>query len=541
MPQSRASAVKVKASLLRPIAGSTVEGDCSADEVVNLTVRLRPRASRDHLVAAVNQMAAQPPAHRRHLSRAEHATLHGADQADIEKVKTFASRHGLAVTSTSTARRTVHLVGRTAAVEQAFGVDLKIYQHGKVRYRGHSEQAMVPAELGPIVEGIFGFDTRPYARSHLRISRASRGFAAPHFTPTSFNPNDLARVYNFPPDADGTGQVIGIIELSAADGSGFRVEELNTYFTGLGLATPEIVTVSVDGGQNQPGSDPNDPQNADGEVMLDIEVAGAIAPKARIIVYFAPNTAQGFFDAINQAVHDSEHNPTVISLSWGSPEDPSDPLLNQINQVLQDAASMGVTFCVASGDNGSRDNPSTPDQASVDFPASSPYALGCGGTTLQVSGTTITEEVVWEDHSGGGVSRVFPLPDYQQSAGVPPAVNPAGPVGRGVPDVAADGDPETGYKILVDGQSAVMGGTSAVAPLWAGLIALINQKLGHSVGYINAILYQNPGAFHDIVSGSNPDYSAGPGWDACTGMGSPNGMAILQALSGGSSTSSEGT
>jgi len=335
--------------------------------------------------------------------------------------------------------------------------------------------------------------------------------------------------------ADGTGQVIGIIELSTPNGSGFRVEELNTYFKSLGLSTPEIVTVSVDGAQNQPGTDPNDPQSADSEVMLDIEVAGAVAPKATIVVYFAPNTAQGFFDAINQAVHDSDHNPTVISLSWGAPENPGDPLADQVNQVLQDAASMGVTFCVASGDNGSRDDPSNPGQASVDFPSSSSYALSCGGTTLQASGTTITEEVVWQDHSGGGVSRIFPLPSYQESAGVPPAVNPAGPVNRGVPDVAGNADPETGYKILVDGQSTVIGGTSAVAPLWAGLIALINQTLGHAVGFINPILYQNPTAFHDITSGSNPDYTAGPGWDACTGMGSPDGTAILNALSGVSS------
>ena len=288
----------------------------------------------------------------------------------------------------------------------------------------------------------------------------------------------------------------------------------------------------MDGAHNQPGTDPNDPQNADGEVALDIEVAGAVAPKAKIVVYFAPNTAQGFVNVFNHAVHDSDHNPSVISTSWGSAEDPTDPTTKQIDQILQDAASMGVTLCAASGDSGSRDDPNNTDQAAVDFPASSPSALGCGGTALRISGTKITDEVVWEDHSGGGVSRIFDLPSHQESAGVPSAVNPAGPVRRGVPDVAGDADPATGYKILVDGQSLTFGGTSAVAPLWAGLIARINQKLGHNAGFINTILYQNPQAFNDITSGSNTDYNAGPGWDPCTGLGSPKGAAVLQALSG---------
>ena len=362
------------------------------------------------------------------------------------------------------------------------------------------------------------------------MSLASRGFSAPHLAPTSFNPNELAPIYDFPKGSDGTGQTIGIIELSSPGGSGFRVSELNTYFSGLGLPTPEVIAVSVDGAQNNPGTDPNNPGNVDGEVMLDIEVAGAIAPKARIIVYFAPNTAQGFLDVINHAVHDSDHNPTVISMSWGAAEDPADPAANQINQILQDAASLGVTFCVASGDSGSRDNPNDPDHASVDFPASSPYSLACGGTSLSVSGTKITEEVVWEDHSGGGVSRIFDLPDYQKNAGVPPAINPAGPIRRGVPDVAGDADPQTGYNILVDGQRTTIGGTSAVAPLWAGLVARLNQSLGHSAGFLNPLLYQNHGTFNDIVSGSNIDYNAGPGWDPCTGLGSPKGTAILQAL-----------
>lgn len=527
---AQAKAVKVQASLVPPLRGSTVQGRTNPREVVTLTVRVRPRNPQSHLQKTVHELAARLPAHRQYLSRAEYANLHGAEPADLEKVKAFASKHGLVVTGVSIARRTVHLAGSVAAVEQAFGVRLQDYQHGETLYRASDQHAQIPAELGPIIESILGFDTRPYARPHFRMAPASRGYAAAHLAPTSFNPNQLAAIYDFP-DADGTGQTIGIIELSAPDGSGFRTSDLDSYFRGLGLATPEVIAVSVDGAINNPGTDPGDPQNADGEVVLDIEVAGAIAPKAKFVVYFAPNNAQGYMDVINYAVHDSDHNPTVISLSWGAAENPGGAEANQINQILQAAASMGVTFCVASGDSGSRDDPSNPDQASVDFPASSPYALACGGTRLEVSGTKIADEVVWQDHSGGGVSRIFDLPDYQKNAGVPAAVNPAGPVRRGVPDVAGNADPETGYNILVDGQSAVVGGTSAVAPLWAGFVARLNQKLGHSVGFLNPLLYQNPGACNDIISGSNIDYNAGPGWDACTGLGSPKGNAILAALS----------
>ncbi len=477
---AHASVVKVRDSLLPPIPGSTVVGNSDPAESVQITLRVRSRTPHHHLVRKVKDLASQPPAHRRHLTREEYSSQHGADPADLDKVKEFASRHGLTVTQTSVACRTVQLLGTVAVVDKAFGVQLKTYEHGKIRYRGHDQQATVPAALGPIIEAIYGFDTRPYARPHFQIFRPPSGTkpTASAAASTTFTPPQLAEIYGFPPDTDGTGQVIGILELSASSGSGYRTTDLDTYFQSLALTTPSIVAVSVDGAQNSPGTDPNDPDNADGEVALDIEIAGAIAPKAKFVVYFAPNTDQGFADVINHAVHDSDHNPTVISMSWGRAEDSTDPTTNQIDQMLQAAAAMGVTFCVASGDSGSGDDPSNPDNAAVDFPASSPSSLGCGGTTLKASGTTITSEVVWQDHSGGGVSRIFDLPAYQENAGVPAAVNPAGPVRRGVPDVAGNADPSTGYNVVVDGQTVTVGGTSAVAPLWAGLVARTQPEAG---------------------------------------------------------------
>jgi kumamolisin len=192
---------------------------------------------------------------------------------------------------------------------------------------------------------------------------------------------------------------------------------------------------------------------------------------------------------------------------------------------------MGVTVYCAAGDNGANDFPPGPQQQPgnhVDFPASSPNVVGCGGTHISVSGNSITEEVVWNDPgngaTGGGVSTLFPKPAYQGS-GVQGTT-------RGVPDVAGDASPLSGYSVRVDGQQAVIGGTSAVAPLWAGLTALLNQELGAPVGFINPRLYALAGsdAFHDITQGNNNGFNAGPGWDACTGLGRPDGANLLARL-----------
>jgi kumamolisin len=289
--------------------------------------------------------------------------------------------------------------------------------------------------------------------------------------------------------------------------------------------------VSVDKGQNNP----TDANSADGEVLLDIEVAGSVAPGAKIVVYFAPNTTAGFQDALTTAIHDPANKPSVISISWGGPESSwTTQAMTAFDTAAQAAALLGVSICAASGDNGSSDG-ETDGSDHVDFPSSSPNILACGGTNLQSSGNSITAETVWNEGAqngatGGGFSAQFPLPTWQKNAGVKP---PAGG-GRGVPDVSGDADPQTGYQVLVDGSSLVIGGTSAVAPLWSGLIALLNQKLGKPVGFLQPALYGLPAAskpFHDITKGDNGTFSAGPGWDACTGLGSPSGQSLLSALS----------
>ena len=463
----------------------------------------------------------------------------------------------------SRAKRSVKLSGTLEALTAAFKVELHKFKKGNLSYRGRVGSVSVPREISEIVVGVHGFDNRPVAKPHYRRREKWKTgiLAAPsNAQDGSLSPLEVARLYNFPQQLDGTGQCIAIIELNNLDpdtnqvtGTGFNPSDLQTFFSNLNLPTPQVIAVSTDGGANMPGPDPN----ADGEVTLDIEVAGAIAPGAKIAVYFAPNTSQGFTDALAQAVHDTDNAPTVVSISWGGAEDfGAQQFLDGLEQALQDAAALGITVCCASGDNGSADmatnDPFHPWDGAphVDFPASSPFALACGGTRLTGSGSTISAEEVWNEGDrggagGGGVSNKFLRPDYQAALNIPNS--PTGNKGRGVPDVSGDADPQTGYQIFLAGNPGVIGGTSAVAPLWAGLIARINQRLvsigSKPVGFLNPFIYgssvANAGVFHDIVTGTNDVtgtlnglYTSGPGWDAASGLGTPDGTKLLQALGG---------
>jgi kumamolisin len=524
--------VPIPGSERDPLPGATDRGPAASDERVEVTVQVRPRTPAAGALSA-EALGAQLPQERQHVSRDQFATTYGADPDELAQVESFARANNLQVAETSAGRRSVILSGTVSAVNAAFGVDLRRYTYQRGTYRGHTGPVRVPAALEGVVEGVFGLDDRPQAQPHFRPFRAVAGPVRPEATPAAFTPVQVAGLYDYPTGSGGKGQCIGIIEL----GGGYKTEDLTAYFGQLGITPPQVVAVSVDGGANSPTGTPDGP---DGEVMLDIEIAGAIAPAATLAVYFAPNTDRGFLDAITTAVHDTTNAPSVISISWGSAESAwTAQALQSFNTAFAAAAQLGVTVCCAAGDNGSSDGV-TDGKAHVDFPASSPYVLGCGGTSLKETANAIQSEVVWNNPghgaTGGGVSDTFPLPAWQGGAHVPPSANPGGHVGRGVPDVAGDADPATGYQVRVDGQDVVFGGTSAVAPQWAGLVALLNGRLGKAVGYLNPLLYAKAGgtaAFHDITSGNNGVYDADPGWDACTGWGSPDGTALLKLLSGG--------
>jgi kumamolisin len=504
--------------------GSTVVGQCDPAERIEVFVILR-RQRQAQFDALMSKIEAGDPSVKP-LSREAFAKDYGAAPDDIAKVKAFAAAHGLTVVREDPAARQVLLGGTIAQFQTAFGVKLEHYQHHTAgQFRGRTGTISVPDDLHGIVQAVLGLDNRPQARPHFRI-RPPFQPAKAHQQASSFTPPQLASLYQFP-QGDGSGECVGIIEL----GGGYNASDLKSYSASLGVASPKVTPVGVDQGSNQPSGDPNGP---DGEVTLDIEIVGAIVPGATIAVYFTQNSDAGFIDAVSSAVHDTTNKPTVISISWGGPESSwTAQSLQAFNSVLQTAAALGVTVCAASGDSGSSDG-SGSDQ--VDFPASSPYVLACGGTSLTASGTSISHEVVWNDGaqggaSGGGVSRAFPVPVWQQglsatsSRGAKTALS-----GRGVPDVAGDASPVTGYSVLIDGTQTVVGGTSAVAPLWSALIARINAANGQPAGFINPKLYKAPGVCHDITQGNNGSFAASPGWDACTGLGSPDGQKVAAAL-----------
>jgi kumamolisin len=522
------------------LPGARIIGRPNRRRCIQVTVKLRPRQqpAGQSAEAALQQLAAQSPADRAYLTREAYAAAHGADPADMLAVARFAAHHHLRVVARHKAARTVILSGTIGAFERAFRVRLFRYRQGRRIYRGRTGAIHLPPRLDGLVDGVFGLDNRPAAKPHFR-RRQGLGGAWAQAQSSAFTPPQVAQAYTFPADANGSGQCIAIIEL----GGGYSMRDLNPYFATLGIPTPRVKWVSIGGARNVPFGDPN---GADGEVLLDIEVAGAVAPGANIVVYFAKNTDQDFLRAINRAVHDRVNRPTVISISWGGPESAwTQQSLNAFNDAFNAAGLLGVTVCVASGDGGSSDG--QPGRtAHADFPASSPNVVACGGTKLIASGSTISSEVVWNEGpgggaGGGGVSDFFALPSWQSSAGVPPSPNPGAHVGRGLPDVAGNADPNTGYEVRVDGQNGVIGGTSAVAPLMAGLTALLNQKLGKPIGYLNPLLYQSTAVhdtFHDITQGNNDmtgqvgHYPAARGWDPASGFGSPNGTALLTQLQG---------
>ena len=536
MPEESEPLVQLAGSERAPLPGVAPAGQLDTSERAELTLVLRRRA----------EIPADIVEGPTVLTGDQLAERYGADPADVDLVRGTLTGLGLEITAVLPASRRIKVAGTLGQLSSVFGAELRQVSspapegQGTVTHRYREGPLFVPAPLDGVVLAVLGLDTRPQARPHFRApSDGSADAAAQSHT---YPPNQVASIYQFPAGTTGAGQTIAVIEL----GGGYSDSDLDTYFGGLGIDVPSVTAASVDGASNAPGSDPN---GADVEVALDVDVIGAAAPGAAQVVYFAPNSDSGFIDAISEAAQ-ATPAPIAISISWGQSED-SWTAQGRIamDAAMADAAALGITVCAASGDNGSGDAVDD-GQPHVDFPASSPHALACGGTKLLADPTTgvISSEVVWnetaanEGAGGGGVSDEFALPSWQADAGVPSraggAGSGAGAGGRGVPDVAGNADPATGYQIYSGGKAQVVGGTSAVAPLWAALISRLAEASGQRFGLIQTLLYAGvtPGTavpgFHDITSGNNGAYAAGPGWDACSGLGSPDGTALLTRLQG---------
>jgi kumamolisin len=483
---------------------------------------------------------------RRHLTHAEFAAQHGADAGDKQKVIDYFQSEGLKVVETNDARRTVVVEGTIDAINKAFNVEMCNYDSPRGKYRSHIGPAKLPQDIAPLIASMTGLDEHKIDATHFSPSKRAGG-GDPTGT-TALTPQQVAALYNFP-KGDGAGQVIGIYEMETQDGPpGYSVDDITNSIKafGGGLKVPKITDVAVDGTGNSGASD--------GETGLDITVAGAIAQAATLAVYFTGGTSQNIIHELQQMIHPGTGDPvpTVISISYGfGPDDKNAHSFSAlefkaIGQLFQDAATLGITVLVSSGDNGAFISSKTHAQAS--YPATEPWVIACGGTTIgNIHGTSF-DEWVWNDSgaTGGGVSNGrFPVPDYQQSLSPTPTNIVTHKTGRGIPDIAGNASANSGYPQFVQGQAQQIGGTSAVAPLYAGLIAVINANIGQSVGFINPTLYSQSSSsgkiFRDIVGAPGPannsfdgvaGYPAETGWDACTGLGSVNGSALQAALQG---------
>jgi kumamolisin len=541
---------------LVPIAGSEAKhwpgaaaGKKRLPGKMRVTLVLRPAAPPEEAAARIEDLAARLPAEREHVYGRALSGLCGVTGKDIARIEEFAQARGLRVIEADSACGSVLLEGPVPAVERAFGVTLAVYEHELGSYRSHAGPVHVPAELEGLVEAVLGLDERPVVRRH------SIGPALRH--QGSASPLEVAQAYKFPKDAAGRGQSIAIVEL----GGGFFPADMKNYFARLGIPAPKLRVRELEGQKNAPAdaaairrfweSLPGSASPGGGfsageleqigwsiETTMDIQLAAALAPGARITVYFAPITVQGKFHAVRAVLNEAKAPPAILSLSWGAHEDSFNASsVSAMERLLRMAVLCGITVCCSSGDDG--DGTAGNGTPQVSYPASSLHVLACGGTHLVLS-VDPKPETVWKEEfagrhmaSTGGASSLFPLPNWQVSAKVR---DKAGRDGRGVPDVAAKADVAEGYGILVAGLDIAMGGTSAAAPLWAALAARLNEKLGTPVGFLAPLLYQQRfrGALRDITRGDNgPRFRASRGWDPCTGWGTPNGTALLAALRGG--------
>ncbi len=501
-----------------------------ADEMVHVTLIVRRRPDgppmKNH-----DYFQKVPIGARQRLSSAEFEEAHGATQADLDEVGRFCRSHNLTVIEANRSRRSVRVSGTVGQMNAAFGVELHHYESPLGRYHGFEGQVQLPSSLYGVVEAVIGLDNRPVPSHHLSQDPSNTN---------GLTPQQIAQLYNFPVGT-GAGQTVGIYE---GPGAGYTPADLKLTVNGWGITTPPAPT-DFPAGSNSNVSD--------GETVLDVTVVSAIASQAAIVVYFNNGTgAADILSTLGNMIHPTGTDPvpTILSISyaWSADDDTSfisSTEYTQLDNLFSDAAQKGITVCIASGDTGTQCESAT--QSQVWFPGSDHWALSCGGTTVgNLSGSNF-DEYVWNDvglggpgATGGGVSALFPVPAWQNNVTVPKR-NGTVTVGRGTPDVAGNASENSGYPLFLGGTNVgPVGGTSAVAPLYAGLVALLNQNLGQSVGFLNPTIYALGNSICRDVTGTagptNNDfggitgYPTEVGWDACTGWGSIDGSALLSSL-----------
>jgi kumamolisin len=506
--------------------------ELAAPAVVTVHLREAPRA--DTLAVALARQQHTPVQARRYINAAELVRTHRAHPDDVAAVTRWAIAAGLRVRHPEGATNTLDVGGSLGALGRAFDVSLETRRHRDATtgaltvYRDHRDELSVPSDLDGIVTAAFGLSDRPAARPHLAL--LPRGLSAS----CSYSAEELARVYDFPvlPNGGaGTTITVGVAELGGA------VHRPDLAAFAARHSRLRVVEEAVNGWG--PHSDPFGP---DTEVALDWQVIAGVlahcAPQADVlmVIKYAPNTDRGFTNLEASFATDGR-DYAAVSTSWGAPEDHWTPAaMNAMDRAFQMGAVRGMVHSVAAGDNGSTDA-RTDGRQHADHPASAPHAVGCGGTRLLAERDSRVSEEVWNElragqgATGGGVSEHFAVPRYQSSAGLRPTSANDGSPGRGVPDVAGNADPLTGYVIHHRGLDSVVGGTSAVAPLWTALFAVVSASTGHRLGNVLPALYgARAVGFTDVTTGDNGAYRADRGWDPATGLGVPAGRGLCAAL-----------
>ncbi len=528
----------------------------SPGQQLNLSLGLQPRNT-----AALNSLLSslydpQSPQYHQFLTPDQFEALFAPAPDSVQQVVSYLQSAGMTVTSIAPNNLLIDATSSVAQADAAFSTTINNYQLGSQVFYANATPPVVPAAISSLITSIGGLDnSTQYQPLYRRLAGKGRLAKLANGPASGYGPKDLVGAYNATPLQSagllGDKQTIALFELD-----GYQLSDVAQYFATYGIATPSISNVLVDNFSGTAG------QGAI-EVELDIEVAGALAPRASQIVYEGPNTTQGVNDTYNQIVHDRKAQ--VVSISWGLCESSSGAAeLQTLDTIFKQGAAEGMSFFAASGDSGAYD--CNDSNLAVDSPASDPYITGVGGTTLQLNAGAYGSETVWSNASdtqrspkgaggGGGISNTFALPAWQTGQGVinvnssgAPCNAPNGQYCRQVPDVSANADPASGYAIYCTVNNAGcspagwlnVGGTSAAAPLWAGSMALINQYLlskGKTVvGFANPALYgifnaqQSLPAFHDVTSGTNLYYPAAAGYDMASGIGSPDINNLAQNL-----------
>lgn len=543
MPDSRAL-VELPDTKSDPLPGSSLrpEGP-DLGETITVTIVVRSQADDETTEKEFGELAQMLPHERPSLSHDDFVRRYGSAEADLAAVQAFAAGQGLTVVEVSADRCAVEVSGSLAAFSRVCGLNFVTFDSAAGPHRSHDGPIRIPQDLRGIIEDVIGFDDRPVLRPSVAFSGPSKL--------THTDPRTIADFYQFPPDATGAGQCIGVLEF----GGGFYQSDLETYFRLRGLSVPRITLVELEGQSNRPADpatvldcaeyygnlppgsgnpcacNPNSPAYpGTAECSMDLQLLGTLVPDALLAVYMAPGTARGLYSAFSRAIADQQLAPSVINCSWGWCENQtSRQSMLSIDRLLRRAALKGVTVCASSGDFGN--GAFLCGKPAGHFPATSPHVLACGGSSVPPD---LSRETTWYEimgkvtlSGGGGFSQVFPLPEWQKTAGVG-----SGQTGRGFPDVAARADVHTGYDVVITGLDIPLGGTSAAAPMWAALAARINQILGRPIGFFTSLLYTKPfaSATRKITrSGGGPCVPL-PGWDCCTGLGSPVGAGLLAAL-----------